>query len=126
MLTDDTRRALTGHLRFVAPFPLRVVLRETVLPGGGRQIDFFQAVVGGVVGTVLFTDEDLADRVLVEAALGPDAQVARIDTPARLIDVVTKCEEAFAVVHFDPIQGGRPSQPIPAAELLEAARRAMG
>jgi hypothetical protein len=52
--------------------------------------------------------------------------VVRIDTPARLIDVVETCESAFAFVHFDPIQGGRASRPIPSVELLEAARRAMG
>jgi hypothetical protein len=111
---------------FVAPFPLRVVLRKSNLPKGGKRIDFFQAEGGGVVGTVLFTDEDLAERVLAEAGLGPDARVVRIDTPTRLIDVVEACESAFAVVHFDPIQAGRASRPIRAAELLEAARRAMG
>jgi hypothetical protein len=95
------------------------------LPEGGRRFDFLQAAVGGVVGTVLFIDEDLAEQVLAEAGLGPNAQVVRIDTPARLIHVVAACKEAFAVIHFDPIQGGRPSRPIPAAELLETARRAM-
>jgi hypothetical protein len=100
--------------------------RWSGLPMGGRRIDCFPTAVGGVVGTVLFTDEDIAERVLAKAELGPDAQVVRIDTPTRLIDVVAACESAFAVVHFDPIQGGRPSQPIPAAELVEAARRAMG